>query len=99
MLVLTRAENERIRIGDDIEIVVARGSHRKQSAEEHRKILGPLYGRINVYDHECDDQRELADLGMTSSGLPVQINRRVVAADRVIATGTIGLHYFAGLFT
>jgi len=90
-------ELNRCGIGDDdIEIVVALGIHRKQSAEEHRKILGPLYRRINVYDHECDDQRELADLGMTSSGLPVQINRRVVAADRVIATGTIGLHYFAG---
>ena len=81
---------------DDIEIVIALGIHRKQSAEEHRKILGPLYGRINVYDHECDDRRELADLGKTSSGLPVQISRRVVEADRVIVTGTIGLHYFAG---
>ena len=80
----------------DIEIVVALGIHRKQSAEEHRKILGSLYGRISVYDHECDDPEQLVDLGQTSSGLPVQINRRVVAADRVIVTGTIGLHYFAG---
>ena len=80
----------------DIEIVIALGIHRKQSAEEHRKILGSLYGRISVYDHECDDPEQLVDLGQTSSGLPVQINRRVVAADRVIVTGTIGLHYFAG---
>ena len=43
-------ELNRCGIGDDdIEIVVALGIHRKQSAEEHRKILGPLYGRINVY--------------------------------------------------
>ncbi len=80
----------------DIEIVIALGIHRKQSSEEHRKILGDLYGRIAVYDHECDDPEQLIDLGMTSSGLPVQINRRVMAADRVIVTGTIGLHYFAG---
>lgn len=81
---------------DDIEVIIALGIHRKQTQTEHRKILGPLYGRINVYDHECDDREELVDLGMTSSGLPVQINRRVIEADRVIVTGTIGLHYFAG---
>jgi nickel-dependent lactate racemase len=80
----------------DIEIIIALGIHRKQSAEEHRKILGALYGRITVHDHECDDPEQLVDLGQTSSGLPVQINQRVMAADRVIVTGTIGLHYFAG---
>ncbi|MEE4252409.1 MAG: nickel-dependent lactate racemase [Desulfuromusa sp.] len=80
----------------DIEIIIALGIHRKQTSEEHRKIVGPVYGRIAVYDHECDDSAELVDLGVTDSGIPVQINRRVVAADRVIVTGTIGFHYFAG---
>ena len=80
----------------DIEIVIALGIHRKQTTAEHQKILGPLYGRIAVFDHECDDRTQLVDLGQTSSGLPVQINSRVMAADRVIVTGTIGLHYFAG---
>jgi len=81
---------------DDIEIVIALGIHRKQTVAEHRQILGPLYGRIAVHDHECDDEKQLVDLGQTSSGLPVQINQRVMAADRLIVTGTIGLHYFAG---
>jgi nickel-dependent lactate racemase len=81
---------------DDIEIVIALGIHRKQTAAEHRQILGSLYGRIAVHDHECDDEKQLVDLGQTSSGLPVQINQRVMAADRLIVTGTIGLHYFAG---
>ncbi len=80
----------------DIEIIVALGIHRKQSTEEHRKILGPLFGRVAIHDHECDDRAQLVDLGRTSSGLPVCINQRVVSADRVIVTGTIGLHYFAG---
>ncbi|MGK2907265.1 MAG: nickel-dependent lactate racemase [Desulfuromonadales bacterium] len=91
------AELNRCGIADqDIEIVIALGIHRKQSADEHRKILGSLYGRIAVYDHECDDPQQLVDLGQTTSGLPVQINSRIMAADRVIVTGTIGLHYFAG---
>ncbi|MDH3998046.1 MAG: nickel-dependent lactate racemase [Desulfuromonadales bacterium] len=80
----------------DIAIIIALGIHRKQTHEEHAKILGPLHGRIAVYDHECDDAEQLVDLGITESGLPVQINRRVMEADRVIVTGTIGLHYFAG---
>ncbi|MEA3362106.1 MAG: nickel-dependent lactate racemase, partial [Thermodesulfobacteriota bacterium] len=81
---------------DDIEIIIALGIHRKQTEEEQRKILGSLYGQIAVHDHECDDPAELVDLGMTDSGIPVQVNRRVVEADRVIVTGTIGFHYFAG---
>lgn len=96
-LPLLIAELNRCGIPDEnIEIIIALGIHRKQSAEEHRKILGALYGRITVHDHECDDPEQLVDLGQTSSGLPIQINQRVVAADRVIVTGTIGLHYFAG---
>jgi len=91
------AELNAIGIPDrDIEIIIALGIHRKQTEEEHRKILGSLYGRIAVYDHECDDLAELVNLGMTDSGISVQVNRRVVEAGRVIVTGTIGFHYFAG---
>lgn len=81
---------------DAIEIVIALGIHRRQTAAEHRQILGSLSGRIRVSDHDCDDEKQLVDFGVTSSGLPVQINRTVAEADRVIVTGTVGLHYFAG---
>ncbi|PLX82996.1 MAG: hypothetical protein C0617_12955 [Desulfuromonas sp.] len=80
----------------DIEIVIALGIHRKQTEAEHRKILGPLFGRIAVFDHECDNPAELVLLGETAGGIPVWINRRVAEADRVIVTGTVGFHYFAG---
>jgi len=80
----------------DMEIVIALGIHRRQSAAEHQQILGSLYGRIKVSDHDCDNAAQLVDLGTTSSGLPVQINRTVAEADRVVVTGTVGLHYFAG---
>lgn len=80
----------------DIAIVIALGIHRKQSEAEHRKILGPLFGRIAVYDHECDDSAQLVELGTTTTGIPVRVNRSVVEADRVIVTGTAGFHYFAG---
>lgn len=90
-------ELNRLGIEDgDIEILIALGIHRPQTDEEHRKILGPLHGRIAVHDHDCDDSEQLVDLGTTDSGIPVLVNRRVVEADRVIVTGTIGFHYFAG---
>jgi nickel-dependent lactate racemase len=81
---------------DAITIVIALGIHRLQSEAEHRKILGSLFGRIAVIDHDCDNPGQLVTLGITAGGIPVTVNRRVAEADRVIVTGTIGFHYFAG---
>ena len=80
----------------NIEILIALGIHRKQTPHEHEKILGPLYGRIAVVDHDCDNQGGLTFLGRTRSGIEVSINSRAVQADRLILTGVIGFHYFAG---
>ena len=81
---------------DDIEILVALGIHRKQTTHEHERILGPLYGRIRVHDHDCDDQSGLVFIGRTSNGIDVRINRRRSKAERLILSGVIGFHYFAG---
>ncbi|NIQ96085.1 MAG: nickel-dependent lactate racemase [Desulfuromonadales bacterium] len=80
----------------DIQVVIGLGIHRRQTPQEHRRILGPLHGRVEAIDHDCDDPAELAFLGTTASGMPIEINRRVVEADRVVVSGTIGFHYFAG---
>lgn len=79
-----------------ITIVIALGIHRKQTEAEHKKIVGPLHGRIRVTDHDCDDPGKLVMLGVTGNGIEVEINRTVAEADHVILTGTIGFHYFAG---
>ena len=80
----------------DIEVLIALGIHRTQTHDEHTKILGSLSGRIRVRDHDCDNAQELVSIGRTSNGINVSINRRAVAADRLILTGVIGFHYFAG---
>jgi nickel-dependent lactate racemase len=80
----------------DIEIVIALGIHRKQTEAEHKKILGELYGRIKVTDHDCDDPGALVYLGDTQRGIPVEVNRRVAEAKRLILTGAVTFHYFAG---
>jgi len=80
----------------NIEILIALGIHRPQTPNEHARILGALHGRIAVTDHDCDDLSGLVRLGRTVSGIEVSINRRAVEADRLILTGVIGFHYFAG---
>ncbi len=80
----------------DITILIALGIHRKQTVAEHEKIIGQLYGRITVVDHDCDDPDNLVFLGITANGINVLVNRRAVEADVLILTGTIGFHYFAG---
>jgi len=81
---------------NDIEILIALGIHRKQTDLEHRKIVGSLYRRIRVVDHDCDNPDCIVMLGKTSGGIEVEVNRKLVEADRVILTGSIGFHYFAG---
>lgn len=80
----------------DIEVLIALGIHRPQTPHEHERILGPLYGRIPVHDHDCDSSAGLVTIGRTSNGIDVRINRRAMEADRLILTGVIGFHYFAG---
>ena len=79
-----------------VEVLIGLGTHRPQTETEHRKILGSLYGRVKVTDHQCDNPAELVTAGITSGGMTVKVNRRVTEADRVIVTGTAGFHYFAG---
>ena len=81
---------------EDIEVLIALGIHRPQSESEHRKILGPLFGRVRVTDHDSNNPAELLLVGHTSGGMPVIVNRRISESDRVIVTGTVGFHYFAG---
>jgi nickel-dependent lactate racemase len=94
-LLVERLNRQGITDGN-IEILIALGIHRPQTTHEHEKILGPLYGRIQVKDHDCDNSAELVSIGRTSNGIDVRINRRAVEANRLILTGVIGFHYFAG---
>ncbi len=79
-----------------VEILIALGIHRRQTEHEQKKIVGSLWGRVRVRDHDCDDPGRLVYLGKSTSGVEVEINRSVIEADQVILTGTIGFHYFAG---
>ena len=79
---------------EDVTLVFALGSHRKQTDEEKRKLAGErAWNEIRCVDSDPDD---CVSYGMTSRGTPVDITRVVAEADRRILLGNIEYHYFAG---
>ncbi len=83
----------------DLCFLVATGVHRRPTVEELQRIMGSeLYARYasQCFPHVPDDADGLVYVGNTSRGTPVWLNRRLFEVDRVILTGTVVLHYFAG---
>ncbi|HHY26731.1 MAG TPA: nickel-dependent lactate racemase [Desulfitobacterium dehalogenans] len=79
----------------DILILTATGTHRGQTPEEKKKIVGEeVYSRIEVVDHDCDHS-EMVHVGTTPRGTEVVVNRFVVDR-KVILTGGIVHHLMAG---
>lgn len=81
----------------DIFVIIATGTHRDNDDEEKRLILGDaLFARLQVFDHDAYGSEANVFLGTTSRGTPVYIDKRAVEADKVILTGGITTHLFAG---
>jgi lactate racemase len=81
----------------DIFIVFALGIHRPQTEDERKLIVGEeIYSRIRCFDHISTDTANLVEIGTTSFGNRVEINRQVWEADRIILTGEIIYHLIAG---
>ncbi len=80
----------------DITFLCATGSHRKQTNQEHRILLGDLLDKFEVIDHDCYDQKNLVYLGETSFHNPVYIHKKAIESDHVILTGAIIFHDLAG---
>ena len=78
---------------ENIEVVFARGSHRFHSEDEKRHLMGEMYGVIKCFD---SDSEKLVHVGTTSRGTPVDIDERVMKANKRICLGNVEYHYFAG---
>lgn len=80
-----------------IEVVCATGTHARHTPDEVRALIGPAAAaRVRFRAHDCDRAEGFADLGCTSFGTPVRLDREVVAADLRVLTGRVTHHYFAG---
>jgi nickel-dependent lactate racemase len=81
----------------DIQILIATGTHRDVRPDEIDSLLGrEIAGKYRVLNHNCRDDENMIDLGKTSQGVPVVINRQYFEADLKILTGSIHPHQTAG---
>jgi nickel-dependent lactate racemase len=90
---------ERIRAasGADVRFIVASGIHRPPTAAEEAALVGPeLHGQHAVLRHDPDDGANLVDIGRTGSGTVVRVHRALREHDRIVLTGAVGFHYYAG---
>lgn len=79
---------------ENITIVFGLGSHRKQTPEEMKHLVGErAFNEVKCMDSTPED---CVDMGTTPSGTPVDITRVVAEADFRIALGNVEFHYFAG---
>ena len=78
-------------------VLVATGLHRPTRDDELDRMLGPALRRdLRITNHDAHDASSLREIGRTSSGRPVLINRRYLDADIRITLGLIEPHFFAG---
>ncbi len=79
---------------ENITIIFALGLHPPLDNAAMEKKLGKyIIDNYRVINHNVDD---CVNLGTTTRGTPIDINRKVVEADFRISTGFIEPHFFAG---
>jgi len=80
---------------DNITFVCALGTHGALTQHELRKKLGPaILEKYRVFNHNCYEH--CVEVGTTSYGTRVQINREVMEADVKIGIGCVTAHAQTG---
>lgn len=81
-----------------ITILVATGLHRPNEGDELAELVGDpwVMQTVKVQNHFARSDADHVDLGPTSRGTPVKLDRRFVEADVRIATGLVEPHFMAG---
>jgi nickel-dependent lactate racemase len=79
----------------DVVVVIAGGTHAPATPAEIARKLGPALAReLAVVPHDC--RGDLVDLGRTTQGTPLLVNRVVAECDLRIGVGCIYPHPAAG---
>lgn len=80
-----------------IRVVIGLGSHEKQTEEENVNLFSKeVVDRVEIIQNESKNDEELVQVGTTSYGTEVKLNKTVVQSENVILTGGISIHHFAG---
>jgi len=81
----------------DIAIIFATGIHRAVRPDEKTGLLTPFIAqRIRTIDHDAYDSTRLVQLGAMEDGTPIEVNQVLKDFSKIILTGAVGFHYFAG---
>ena len=81
----------------EIAIIFATGIHRAVRPDEKAELLTPFIAqRIRTIDHDAYDATQLIQIGVMDRGTPIEVNRLLKEFTKVIITGAVGFHYFAG---
>ena len=81
---------------EDLEIIIATGTHVGGSEEELRTLVtSDIYDKVKTINHDCRAD-DLVYLGTTSYGTPVKVNKDAADADLVICLGAATYHVMAG---
>jgi nickel-dependent lactate racemase len=81
----------------NLAIIFATGIHRPVTQAEKADLITPfILQRVRTIDHDAYDQRNLVQLGVTSRGTPVTVNKALQEFPRIVVVGGINFHYFAG---
>lgn len=81
-----------------ITILVATGAHRAVKESELPQLLGVWTERLKgrLVSHVSTNEERLVEIGKTRNGTPIILNKLLFSCDRIIATGSVEPHYFAG---
>jgi nickel-dependent lactate racemase len=78
----------------NISVIVALGLHAPLNKDALTQKLGKAI--LENYQVKNHDSEQTVQIGTTSRGTPVEINKEVIEADFIISTGFIEPHFFAG---
>jgi len=80
-----------------IAIIFATGIHRPVRPQEKTELLTSFIAqRVRTIDHDSSDAAQLIQTGTMENGTPIEVNRALKEFSKVIITGAVGFHYFAG---
>jgi nickel-dependent lactate racemase len=83
---------------DSIRILVATGLHRPNEGEELAELVGDRWvlDNFRVENHFARNDADHVDLGTTTKGTRIKLDRRFVDAQLKIVTGLVEPHFMAG---
>ena len=82
---------------EQVTVLIALGTHRAMTGEEIQRHFGAeVTRRVRVLNNPWQDPAQMADLGVTPNGTPIQVSRMALEADFLMGVGSIVPHHIPG---